>query len=518
MARPESANTYTVDIAYPSAFGAYQAPIHMAYAASLGGKRAVPIDGAFRYCDLGCGAGLTLCVLADCYPQAEFHGVDINPTHIAAAQSLAKRAGLANVHFHEGTLSDLSVLKLPSFDFVALSGIYSWLDTETRRQALISIAGLLNKSGLLFLHYSALPGNNQIDALYNMVREIAAGVEGNSLIRFEKAVEVIRKVASADATFFRANPFARAWLDGIGKQDPRSMAHEVLNAQRTSLSVRDVAEEMGPHGLSFVSNAQIEFNHLALVAPAVLENDLAAAPRIAREMLLDTIRNAHSRMDIYASAEGEANFTDSVGFFAIDRLSSGALLDERRKLTAASGVNFLAPIYGDLLAACKPPAGTISQLLKDENLARYQIAETVAALQHLIATKLVHVLCKPYGAAATAGDKVRMSSRLNGMLLEEQIETAGQIPFASPVAGTQLLLPPADRLALLSLVDGDFDSAWKRISTAGQRVNYRGKPVTDPHQLRDVANERAADMAHLLVPKLSSLGVISSRLDRQADE
>lgn len=218
MARPESANTYTVDIAYPSAFGAYQAPIHMAYAASLGGKRAVPIDGAFRYCDLGCGAGLTLCVLADCYPQAEFHGVDINPTHIAAAQSLAKRAGLANVHFHEGTLSDLSVLKLPSFDFVALSGIYSWLDTETRRQALISIAGLLNKSGLLFLHYSALPGNNQIDALYNMVREIAAGVEGNSLIRFEKAVEVIEKLpAQTRLSFGQIRSRERGWTELASK-------------------------------------------------------------------------------------------------------------------------------------------------------------------------------------------------------------------------------------------------------------------------------------------------------------
>ncbi|MCW5759301.1 MAG: methyltransferase domain-containing protein [Phenylobacterium sp.] len=118
----ELASDYTTDVIYPSAFGAFQSPAHLVQAAWTGGRAAPRVDRPFTYADLGSGVGLTLCVLADCYPDAEFHGVDINPEHIRRSRDLAARAGLANVTFHEASFADLGRLPIPRLDFAGLSG------------------------------------------------------------------------------------------------------------------------------------------------------------------------------------------------------------------------------------------------------------------------------------------------------------------------------------------------------------------------------------------------------------
>lgn len=504
-----SADEYTTDVAYPSAFGAFQAPVHMAWAAALGGARAPDVTRHFTYCDLGCGGGLTLCVLADCYPEAEFHGVDINLGHVAQARDLARRAGLANVTFHEASFANLDALSLPRGDFITMSGIYSWLPPHLRNAALAWSSRMLTGDGLLFLHYGALPGNSQIDALYSLIRETAAGFEGDSVARFGQAAALLDRLALAGAQFFKANPYAAAWLKGLPEHDQRSMAHEVLNAQPRSLSFADAQGEVGAHGLRYVANAQTELNHLELVVPPGLVADLAALSATAREMLLDTLRNASSRMDIYARPHGPSKFADSAGGLLLDRLTTGDLADERRRLSERTKVDFSAPVYRDLLREIDGAARTVRELACTPALAGYPWERVIEALQHLVAVKLLHVLRTGYGRAETDGAMPSLRSRLNRMLLEERIDAQGQLPLASPVAGNQVLMPPADRLTLLSLVGGDFEQAWERISAAGQRVNHGGKPVTNAAGLARVAADRASALGRQMIFRLAQLGIVS---------
>ncbi|WP_425482804.1 methyltransferase domain-containing protein [Caldichromatium japonicum] len=65
-----------------------------------------------RLLDLGCGQGLGLCLTASLHPEMAFVSIDFNPAHIAPAQGLARRAGLANVRFIEGDFVELGRLNL----------------------------------------------------------------------------------------------------------------------------------------------------------------------------------------------------------------------------------------------------------------------------------------------------------------------------------------------------------------------------------------------------------------------
>jgi hypothetical protein len=498
----EGGEAYTTDIVYPSAFGAFQAPAHLAQAAWMGGRRAPRVDDGFAYADLGCGAGLTICVLADCYPEAEFHGVDVNPQHIAQGRELAARAGLKNVVFHEASFADLDRLPLPNLRFIGLSGVYSWLPPELRQACMAFAADRLEAEGAVFLHYAALPGNAQIDALYALVRETARTLPGDSVQRFRAACAMVRRLHDAEARFFRANPLAAAWLTQFDKQDVRSMAHEVLNAQTASLSVRDAADEAARHGLMFVANAQLELNDLQLTAPDALREDLAAAAPLAREMLMDAIRNTHSRMDVLMRAAADPG--PAPPFWA-GRLTRGSMSEARRDLGRRTGLDLLTAEYDAILSLTDGQAVRLPDLLNAPQVNGDGSGED--RVKRLIALKLVNLLRTPYAPVRLQG-VITMTSRLNQLVLEDQIDSSGPAPFASRVAGNQVLMPPQDRLALLHLVGGDFSAAWRRIAAAGQTARAGGRLIDGPKALAAAAAERAEALGPAMIQTLAALDII----------
>lgn len=500
----EAVAAYTTDIVYPSAFGAFQSPIHLVHAAWLGGRRAPDVSSRFTYVDLGCGAGLTACVLADCYPEAQFHGVDVNEEHVRRGRELAERAGLSNVSFHCMDFLDLPQLKVPHVDFVGLSGVYSWLSAD-RKQAALAFAGeRLTESGVVFLHYAALPGNAQIDALYTLIREAAQDVDGDSITKFRAACAAVMKLRGVGARFFRVNPQADAWMAQLVNEDTPAMIHEVLNAQRSSLSVRDASIDAAQAGLVYVANAQIELNHLELVAPDALNEDLARRDVITREMMMDAIRAPHSRMDVLMRRDAPRS-TEPPQLW-VDCLDRGPATASRQNLSQKTGLDLMAPIYSMLLQSLTGGARRLPDLLQEMERAGH--AQAQRALQVMAALKLVHFQRAPY-AAASRPTKPVLASALNRLVLEEEIEAAGAIPFASPVAGTQLLLGPADRLALLALTNGDFGSAWRRIQQQGKKIKVGGQPVESEAALRQAAAQRSAAIGDQIITRLAQLGVVA---------
>ena len=89
---------YVTDVAYLRNFVEDLAPPRLRLCAALNGFTPPPAEG-FAYGELGCGNGDTLATLAAAHPLASFVGVDMNPEHVAFAEGLASRGGLANARF-----------------------------------------------------------------------------------------------------------------------------------------------------------------------------------------------------------------------------------------------------------------------------------------------------------------------------------------------------------------------------------------------------------------------------------
>jgi tRNA G46 methylase TrmB len=59
---------YVTDLEYGSGFYKEQAPSHLRLACLLLGVESLPVDAGFTYCELGCGDGTTLLILAAANP------------------------------------------------------------------------------------------------------------------------------------------------------------------------------------------------------------------------------------------------------------------------------------------------------------------------------------------------------------------------------------------------------------------------------------------------------------------
>ncbi|XP_070534689.1 S-adenosylmethionine-dependent methyltransferase Rv2258c-like [Ptychodera flava] len=60
------------------------------------------IETSSAVCDIGCGTGSSLCLLARDYPEKEFHGIDLMENAIVMAKSRAASMQLSNITFHLG--------------------------------------------------------------------------------------------------------------------------------------------------------------------------------------------------------------------------------------------------------------------------------------------------------------------------------------------------------------------------------------------------------------------------------
>src|SRR5690554_933245 len=125
---------YVWDIEYQPGFYREQAPALLDLVCLLRGiEPPSHAAGRFRYCELGCGTGLGINLLAAANPASEFVAVDFKPAHIARARSLADGAGLENVRFVESSFEDLAAeADDEPFDYVTLHGVWRWIAPAAR--------------------------------------------------------------------------------------------------------------------------------------------------------------------------------------------------------------------------------------------------------------------------------------------------------------------------------------------------------------------------------------------------
>ena len=64
-----------------------------------GGRMTARLENGIRVCDLGCGEGVALNLMAGAFPNSRFTGIDMDPEVVRIAETAAAEAGLANVAY-----------------------------------------------------------------------------------------------------------------------------------------------------------------------------------------------------------------------------------------------------------------------------------------------------------------------------------------------------------------------------------------------------------------------------------
>ena len=510
---------YNADIAYTNSFYRDLAPGYLSYVCQLAGFRVPDVDTPFRYCDLGCGQGLTLNLLAATHPQADFTGIDFNPAHIAAARRQAAGAGLANVTFREESFQELAARTTAAtepFDFVVLHGVYSWISDENRQAIVDFLARAVKPGGVVYVSYNALSGWAPLLPMQSLMQEHARAFPGRSDRQIDGALTFLNRLKDAGAGYFQANPAAAQHLAVMAGQDRRYLAHEYLNAHWEPLNHTRVARDMARAKLGFVGSATIPFNDDELALRPELRALIAeiADPLLA-EAMRELAMNQPFRRDIFVRGPEPMDERTARATLGGRRFTLSVPRDEARlafpvPLGELRGDPIIGGALLDALSAGTPSFAELSAL---PALAEQSHATVSQLLSLMVATHHAHPVA---GGSATDGQAARA---LNRSLAQTALSQEEMQVLAAPAIGTAVIADNLDRLVHAALVSGvaPDDIAGLAACCAGMlRANERqlfaedGTPLTSPE---DMQKRLSGILANTLPRRLAlwrKLGVIAA--------
>ncbi|WP_369062430.1 class I SAM-dependent methyltransferase [Caulobacter sp. 73W] len=440
---------YTTDLQYTSSFYSELAPAHLGFAALVAGARPPALSGEFNYCELGCGQGVSVNVLAATNPQGRFWGMDFNPAQIANARKMAADAQLTNVEFRDWSFAQAieRADDLPRFDIIALHGVLTWISEENVSQILAFIERTLQPGGLVYVSYNALPGWSQALSFRHMARQVY--LKGDIDTAPTRALDLAQRMKDAGGVYFAVNPTLEPKLANLRTQPGAYFAHEYLNRHWRPFHFSEVAERMGEARLDFVTSAGLMENIPEAAttpdAAAVIAQE-AGGDRVWTEQLRDFANNKGFRRDIFGRGLNLLNpvelaLTLHGQHFALAAPRGRISLSFSGPMGEMSGPE---PVYTpvlDRLAAGPASFVELQGLVPEQNLA--------LAIQVL--TLLVH--SKQVLPVFPETD-VEPARRLNHVLLDAYRKGRAYNVLALPAARTGQVISGADLLVACAVVVG----------------------------------------------------------------
>lgn len=251
---------YVSDIAYDGGVYREQMPIHLDVACLVAGYDPPVWTGEpFTYCELGCGLGDTAMAVAAADEQARVWGFDFNPAHVARGRSLVARTGLTNLTLDERSFEELAngaVADLPSFDYVTLHGVWSWVSPANRGHIVAFLRRYLKPGGLVSVSYNALPGWSASLALQHLLYEGARRTGGSSDQRFREAFALVRRVVDIGESAIDPK-LVKIMEDLIAKKKFAYLSHEYLNEFWRPSFFAEVASTMAGAKVDYVASANL---------------------------------------------------------------------------------------------------------------------------------------------------------------------------------------------------------------------------------------------------------------------
>jgi SAM-dependent methyltransferase len=329
--RSGTAHGYIDDAVYPTTYFRELSPVWLNYVAAIRGATPRKLDGAFTYLELGCGHAYSTLVHAAAFPAARFYACDFNAACITAAQERAHALAIRNITFHQTSFDELFGADLPSFDFIVLHGVYSWVDSDVRESLRRLIRARLKPGGLVYLSYNCLPGWSIEAPLRKLLIELATSADGDPEQRATHAVHELAQLGGAGLRYFQTNPGVRAAIDAYARSPSGYLAHEFLNEAWEPQYSIDVADEMAEAGVTYLGSATLANNYDALTIDAAAAQAIAqlTTPR-QQQLATDFAVNRQFRRDVFIRAMDVHAAVDSaeiLGNVVIGCLSPPEMID-----------------------------------------------------------------------------------------------------------------------------------------------------------------------------------------------
>lgn len=510
---------YLPEVAYVRQFCAELSPVGFRAIAALAGCPP-PKGNDFTYCEIGSGFGDTLLTLAAGHPSATFVGVDLNPTHVAAARRLAERGALANVRVLEGDFEDLDCLETSSLDYAVAHGFLSWVTPSKRKTMFERAAAWLKPGGLLYLGYNALPGWASVAPLRRFLLEAATTAEGSLEVRIRFALDLAKRLCDGRGQYFIDNPSSKEILSTAIERGVAYAAHEFFNPHWQPMYFADVAAEAHEHDFRFVGQLPLHLNYRDLATPPSLTALLPGLDhRLAWEHARAFAANEFFRRDVYV--KGAVPRGPNVSHAYLDATPFGTLVPlehvKREIALPSRTLDFSDPQADAVLRVLARRSSTVAELTREPTLLHLGLEAIRETVLRLAMGPDVLPMARPARAPiAQTLDALRfwLPSAFNRAVLMDSLSTGVPRVLASPVAGTGVGLSTLQAVALRALTEAtpETRAVWLRsfVETTPLRMHDHGRRIDDKKGLADALEVQVEEFRAARLGKLVELGIVEA--------
>lgn len=469
---------YIVDVEYTQGYYAELNPLAVNFTLIANDIEAPRIKNA---CELGFGQGLSINIHASS-SEISWYGTDFNPTHANFAKGMSSLTG---AKIFDEAFSDFCLRSdLPNFDFIALHGIWSWINEDNRRIILDFISKKLNVGGVVYLSYNAMPGwasAAPLKHLFSEHHDFMTTKGSGPFNRIDASLDFIDRLIAVDPMWSRQSPSMLETLKKLKSQPRDYLAHEYLNENWRPWYFSEIATQMNLAKLSFAASSKatsyLDAMNMSHDQKAFLDT---IHDHNHRQSIKDFIVNRHFRRDYWIKGGRHLNPTEKR-----DALRSMSVIlvhapnEVPRTFETQQGTAHLAPeVYDPILEFMSNHQPiSIDFLEKEMNKRGISFQRVLDAL----------LLLYGYGYISPAYEeetysKLKTKTQQLNLNLMMQAKGGDQSPFlVSPITGGGIPAWRFEKLIAFAILEGKetvsdiAQYVWNMISPYGQKLVKNGK-------------------------------------------
>lgn len=505
MAVPSWAEGYVSDLNYTASVCQQLSPTYLQFVAALSGMSAPDPSQNFTYCELGCGFGTTLLLLAANYPHGQFIGIDSNTAQILRARDVAKRAGLDNVVFLDAEFGALGDMHFPPFDYVTLHGIWTWVAETERRHIIQFLKNRLRVGGAAFVSYNALPGKHQIEPLHRILHGLTPpGVPVEERVQVGKLF--FQQFIEHPTALMTAIPGLSGFMGTMLNHSNIFAGHEYLSGNWSALYCTEVFDALDEAKLNFVNTTLLPIMFDEAAVPADYTEIYTSFGSVRqRQLLRDLIMNTAFRRDLFIKGLMPIIPLDMAALREQIHISAMPFNEGFKQAGQVPAGRIELPLSAArLFAQIHDQPRSLAQILESEETP----AETFAALRWLLMSDQA-IPFRPVDQSKASAAPV---ARLNRLALEMSVSLGQGAWLAAPATGGGVELNPIDTMLALGMLAAGPEGAAKHLADLNRQHNRSltlddGSVIAPDDMEGFVARELTAFIM-IKLPELRRLGAL----------
>jgi hypothetical protein len=462
-------------------------------------------------CELGFAQGVSVNLHAAA-SVTQWFGTEINPAHTQFAQQIAQISGADAQLFDQAFTEFCSRADLPDFDYIALHGLWNWVNDENHALIVDFIQRKLKVGGVVYVSYDTQAGWSTLSPVRDLLAEHAdiMGTHGQGgLARFDSAVNFVQNLLATNPSYLRANPNILAQF----KKLSRNKHQQYLNQNWQPLSFSQTAHLLLSAKLSFACSAHY-LDHIDTLNLTDDQQDfLADIPDdLFRETVRDFCVNQSFRRDYWIKGAVRLNLLEQTEAIRAQRLVLGLARENVLfKVTGNLGESVLHPsIYAPILDVLSDyqvkTLGQIEQTVAESGI---NFGQLIQATMILIGAGVLF----PAQSDAIIAEAKQQTNQLNAYLCNKARGSNDLSYLASPVTGGGISVPRFSQLFLLAKAQGNTQSeqwaafAWAILAAQNQRLVKDGVILESDNENLIELTLKARVFADKQLPVLIALGV-----------